>query len=76
MRKYCDLHLKLENEKEIFEAAKLIKEMGFKVVGLTFQPTTSIIKIKEFKKFFQEFNIDLASRVDLKPKNKIEPKVI
>jgi RNase P/RNase MRP subunit p30 len=72
MRKYCDLHLKLENEKEIFEAAKLIKEMGFKVVGLTFQPTTSIIKIKEFKKFFQEFNIDLASRVDLKPKNKIE----
>jgi len=35
MRKYCDLHLKLENEKEIFEAAKLIKEMGFKAVSYT-----------------------------------------
>jgi|YelNatPaOPRAMG01_1025707.scaffolds.fasta_scaffold37348_3 RNase P/RNase MRP subunit p30 len=72
MRKYCDLHLKLENEKEIFEAAKLTKEMGFKIVGLTFQPDTSITKIKELKKVFQEFNVDLASRVDLKPKSKME----
>ncbi|MEM2576974.1 MAG: RNase P subunit p30 family protein, partial [Candidatus Bathyarchaeia archaeon] len=72
MRKYCDLHLKLENEKEIFEAAKLIKEIGFKLVGLTFQPNASIVKIKELKKFFQEFNVDLASRIDLKPNNKME----
>jgi len=72
MRKYCDLHLKLENEKEIFEAAKLTKEMGFKIVGLTFQPDTPIIKIREAKKVFQDFNIDLASRVDLKPNTKTE----
>ncbi|MBS7655026.1 hypothetical protein KEJ50_00750 [Candidatus Bathyarchaeota archaeon] len=72
MRKYCDLHLKLENEKEFFKAAELTKEIGFKIVGLTFQPDAQITKINEAKKIFQEFNIDLASRVDLKPYNKNE----
>lgn len=71
MRKYCDLHLKLD-EKEFFKAAELTKEMGFKIIGLTFQPDTQITKIKEAKKIFQEFNVDLASRVDLKPYNRNE----
>jgi ribonuclease P/MRP protein subunit RPP1 len=72
MRKYCDLHLKLEDEKEFSKAAELTRELGFKIVGLTFQPDTPITKINEVKNIFQEFNIDLASRVDLKPKAKNE----
>lgn len=74
MRKYCDLHLRLEDlsEGNLIEAARLLNEFGFKVVGLTFPVDADAVKVKRAKEIFKGFNVDLAPRVDLRPKSREE----
>ncbi|HID17135.1 TPA: hypothetical protein EYP26_02435 [Candidatus Bathyarchaeota archaeon] len=74
MRKYCDLHLRPKDltEENLTEVARLLNEFGFKVVGLTFPVSANAGKIERAKEIFKGFNVDLAPRADLRPKNREE----
>ncbi|MEM2119127.1 MAG: RNase P subunit p30 family protein, partial [Candidatus Bathyarchaeia archaeon] len=73
-RCYADLHC-FAVSSDLKEAAQLISkaaELGYHLVGVPFLPSSSEEEIDKVRKLCGEWGLDLASRVDLRPKTSSE----
>ncbi|MEM3730546.1 MAG: RNase P subunit p30 family protein [Candidatus Bathyarchaeia archaeon] len=69
-RKFVDLHL-CPNLKDMEQVSRLISkasELGYRLIALTVPPNYPEDEIKRLKEMCRQVQIDMASRIDLKPK--------
>jgi len=74
MRRFADLSINppLDDEKTLDHMASLSKMFGSSLVGIVFDRNSTRDQIDEIIKKFNEFGIDVAKRIDLSPRTRIE----
>lgn len=68
---FADLHLYL-NLKDNATAVSMMKKavrLGYKLIAVPLSPETTVQEIVNMRETFRKYNLDLASRIDLQPKN-------
>ena len=72
MRKFADIHLKLfeMNDAVLTRTAKLIRDMGIDIVGIVVPQTLKQFEMSRIRTVLTKTGINVATRVDLNPKNR------
>lgn len=70
-RLYSDLHLcpNLKDSKETQILINRAAQLGYRLIAITFLPNCAEQEIQQTQKACTEASLDLATRIDLKPKN-------
>jgi RNase P/RNase MRP subunit p30 len=70
-RLYSDLHLcpNLKDPKETQTLINKAAQLGYRLIAITLLPNCAEQEIQQTQKACTETNLDLATRIDLKPKN-------
>ena len=70
-RAFADLHLRAENSNNE-QLSKLVRksaELGYTTVALSFPPATNAEEVHRIKTVCSDVNLDLVSRVDIRPRS-------
>jgi RNase P/RNase MRP subunit p30 len=62
----------MKDDKQVLSMVQKAVKLGYDLIGLTFPQETSEDKIKGLRRMCKEIGIDMASRVDLKPRTPAE----
>ncbi len=70
MRRFADLHLRFPKRglKELEDMLRLASDLGYSLVAVSFSPSR-MEEMKQAKALCSDLGLDLATRVDLEPKN-------
>ena len=74
MKQFADIHLRvpLEDQIKTKNMIQQASELGYKLVGIPHSPQASRKQISQLKHLCNEVNVDLATRVNLSPRNSKE----
>lgn len=70
-RAYADLHLcpDLRDSEQVSQMINKASRLGYSLIAITLPPNSTQEEIQRLQNLYREAKIDLASRVDLKPKS-------
>ncbi len=71
MRSFADLHLRTNNKdlQQLAILASKTSELGYRIASTPIPIETNLEEIQRIRKIFNDFGLDYASRVDLRPRN-------
>lgn len=74
MKRFADLYINppLNEEKTLEQMADLLRMLGFSLVGIVFERKNTEDQISKITRKFNEYGIDVARRLELSPRTRIE----
>ena len=75
MRRFADLHLCPSFEENFGNVRRFVEKafkLGYRLVGISLPAHVSEEEVRNLRKFCQEVGVDLATRIDLKPRTRGE----